>query len=259
MNRGAFRNTTDWVSRRYSLTLPKILSVLAMIIFLLLTLFFMNVGANIASFWTPVKAYNTPLQDLLCDFFNVTAYTEAYVDTVDVLLIVFVALSAVIIVLNRLAVYIGLKLMFCISISYLLRFTTVVVTSVPDPWNMSRRTIFNFYTEAQRDRGGDLVFSGHTLLVASVAHAWSSFYLITDSYILHCITAALAWAWAVLIMIFLLVGRLHYTIDVLIGLYIASGVWWTTSYFATRFFEDPVCKLRFRSSSPRPMLSTSVD
>ena len=259
MNRGYIHNASGWAIHRYNMTLGKFVTVIVMGVFLGLAIFFTNVSANIASFWCPVKAYNYPMQDLLCDFFGTNIYTDAYIDTVDVLLICFCAVSGVFVLLNPLAIYIGLKLMLCIGLSYILRSFTLLVTSLPDSWNMGRRTIYNFYTELNRDRGGDLIFSGHTLLICTFAHAWSSFYLFTDLYILHLITAAIAWSFVLLILIFILVARAHYTIDVLLGFYIASGVWWSTSYFATKFFDEPVCKLQFRPHTPPPMLSTSAD
>jgi len=259
MNREFFHNTYSRIDSYYKPSIGKICSLVLMALFLLVVIFFANVSANLASFWSPVKAYNTPLQDLVTDFFNFNLYTNAYLHAVDALIISFCAISAAIIILNRLAIYILLKLMFCISISYIFRITTVLVTSLPDSWNMGRRTVYDFYSQAERNRGGDLIFSGHTLLACSFAHAWSSFYLITDSYALHWITGILAWAWVALILVLILVGRLHYTIDVLLGIYIASGVWWTTSYFETRIFKDPVSTLKFRERSPAPLNSASLD
>ncbi|KAI5185784.1 hypothetical protein NEHOM01_1061 [Nematocida homosporus] len=259
MNRGVFRDSADWVINRYHLTGPKVVTVIGTVILLLLTLFFVNVAANIASFWAPVKAYSHPLQDLVCEFFNVTAYTTAYNNTVDSLLIPFCAVTAVVIVLNPLAIFIALKLMIAIIISYLLRVSTLLVTSLPDSWNMGTRTVEDTYAHFGRDRGGDLIFSGHTMLIVLFAHAWSSFYLITDSYALHWITGLLAWAYTIMVLIFITVARLHYTIDVLLALYIASGVWWSLSYFQTRFFEEPVSKMKFRRTPVPPLNSRSAD
>lgn len=246
MNRGTFRNGVDWIVNRYQLTVGKFSSLILMVLLLLVTIFFVNVAANLASFWAPVKAYNAPLPDLLCDFFNVTAYTKSYNNAVDALMISFCAVTAALILLNRLAVFIALKLMFCILFTYLLRCTTLMVTSLPDSWNMGTRTITDFYGKIGRDRGGDLIFSGHTLLICLFAHVWSSFYLITNNEALHWLLAFLAWAYVTLVMILIIAGRLHYTIDVLLALYICSGVWWSVSYFCTRFFEEPVCNMKFR-------------
>ncbi|KAI5188484.1 shingomyelin synthase [Nematocida sp. AWRm77] len=259
MNRGMFRNSADWVVNRYNLTVGKFSTLILMILLLLATIFCVNVAANLSSFWAPVKAYNPPLQDLLADFFNVTSYTNGWNNTVDALMISFCAVTAFLIVINRLAIFIALKLIFCVMFTYLLRCTTLMVTHVPDSWNMGVRTITDFYGKVERDRGGDLIFSGHTLLVCLFAHTWSSFYLVTDNYFLHCVLGFAAWVYVTMVMIFIIVGRLHYTIDVLLALYICSGVWWSTSYFCTRFFEDPVCTLKFRDSSLPPMNSTTLE
>ncbi|OAG29964.1 shingomyelin synthase [Nematocida displodere] len=250
MNRGQWRSGVDYVSTRYGLTGWKIFSVLLAAFILAVSLFFVNVCANISSFWTPVKAYNFPLNDLLNDFFNSTSYTVSYNNAIDILLICFCAVTIVVILLNKNAVYIGLKLIIALTITYTLRCTTLVVTSLPDSWPMGTRSLNHFYSYFGRDRGGDLIYSGHTLLIVTFAHVWSSFYLITDSYLLHWVLGILAWAYIIMVMIFIVVARTHYTIDVLLAVYIASGVWWSLSYFSTRFFKDPIKDLSFKTREP---------
>ncbi|KAI5179605.1 hypothetical protein NEOKW01_0068 [Nematocida sp. AWRm80] len=249
------RNGFDTITTRYNLTVGRFFVLIASIIILLVTLFFVNAAANISSFWSPVKAYYTPLQDLGNDFFNVTDYTPDWNNTVDILLIVFCCVSGALVILNPLAIYIGLKLIFCIIFAYLLRCFTLMVTALPDSWNYGLRVTYDTYSHFGRDRGGDLIFSGHTLLICAFAHAWSSFYLLTDNYFLHVFTALVAWLYTIMVLIFIVVGRMHYTIDVLLGFYIITGVWWSTSYFATKYFEYPVCQMKFRSSSIPRMVS----
>ncbi|KAI5191525.1 hypothetical protein NEMIN01_1551 [Nematocida minor] len=250
------RRVQSW----YNLTGPKIACLLVFIFIFVVTMFFVNVSANISSFWSPMKAYNHSLQDTGCDFFNNGYQSESnYNNVVDIIMICFLAISIFFILINRLAVFIALKLLGCLSLTYLLRCITLMFTALPDSWDLGIRTICNTFSEMSRDRGGDLIFSGHTLLVCTFAHCWSSFYIISDSFAFHVISAICAWIVAVTIFVFIVVGRLHYTIDVLLGIYIASGVWWSSDYFLTRYFELPVCKLKFREERIPAMISSSCD
>lgn len=250
------RRVQSW----YNLTFPKIGMLAIFVIIFLVTIFFVNAAANISSFWTPMKAYNYNLQDLGSDFFNKGFQAESYYNTlVDVIMICFIGVSIFFIVINRLAVFIALKVLGCLTITYALRSITLMFTALPDSWDMGIRAIINPFSEISRFRGGDLIFSGHTLLITTFAHSWSSFYLLTDSFAMHILTGICAWAVSIIIMVFIVVGRLHYTIDVILSIYITSGVWWSIDYFLTRYFEDPVCKLNFRQQRIPPMISTSCD
>lgn len=260
MNRGIFRNYSDRVVSWYNLTAYKAFFLVLFILGMVLTMFIVNAAANISSFWTPVKAYNHVLQDVGCDFFNVTKDGSfAYYDVIDISMIVFCAVSIFFIVINRLAIFIGLKVMAVLIITYCLRCSTLMVTSLPDSWNLGLRTIQDTFSSLSRDRGGDLIFSGHTLLLCTFAHCWSSFYMISDSFAVHFISGLIAWGIVGTLITFIVVSRVHYTIDVLIGLYITSGVWWSVDYFLIKYFESPVCKLKFRERQLPPMISSSAD
>lgn len=244
----------------YNLSWSKIGAILIFILVFLGTLFCVNASANISSFWTPMKAYNHSLQDLGCDFFNKGFQSKSYyINVVDILLICFVGVGIFFILINRLAVFIALKVLGCLIITYALRCITLMFTSLPDSWDSGLRTITDTFSGMSRRRGGDLIFSGHTLLVCTFAHCWSSFYLICDSFALHVLTGMCAWIVAGVIMVFIVVGRLHYSIDVILSIYITSGVWWSIDYFLTRYFEMPPCKLKFREERIPPMISSSSD
>lgn len=257
-NRGPAIRAVEAVISWYYLTWAKVGFLIFFLLLFLLMLFFANASANIASFWAPSQAYSFPLQDLGNDFFNVTDYTYGYNDAVDVLLICFCAFSGFVLLFNRLAVYIILKVMLALTIAYFLRSTCILVTSPPDTWQLGRRIIYDFFGSFNRYRGGDLVFSGHTLLTCTIASAWSSFHMVTDLGIIHWILGITAWIYAGLIMVLIVVGRAHYTVDVLLGAYIAVLLWWSLSYFETRLFEEPICKMKFRSSPIPPYTTRSV-
>ncbi|KAH9386877.1 uncharacterized protein NEMAJ01_1773 [Nematocida major] len=260
MHRDGIRDYSNRLLAWYNLTLYKGISLGVVVICFLVTLFLVNVAANVSSFWSPIKAYNYSLQDIGCDFFN-TGYQGSFGfnDAVDIVMICFIAITALCIVINRLAVFIALKLLAALTISYLLRCFTLMSTALPDSWNVGLRTIDDTFASLSRDRGGDLIFSGHTLLLCSFAHCWSSFYLLSDSFAMHVISGMIAWVAVLTVLVFIIVGRLHYTIDVLLGIYISSGVWWSLDYFLSRYFEIPVCKLKFRQERIPPMLSNSAD
>ncbi|KAI5132844.1 shingomyelin synthase [Nematocida ausubeli] len=255
MDRNVIRDIPRQIVSWYGLTVQKGITLVVVIFALAVTLFLVNVAANISSFWSPMKAYNYALQDVGNDFFNKGFQTNSnYNEVVDIIMICFLAVTGVCIVINKLAIFIGLKLMVTIIISYLLRCTTLMVTGLPDSWDLGLRTISNTFSDLSRERGGDLIYSGHTLLVCAFAHCWSSFYLLSDSFSVHVITALCAWIVFGTIVTFIIVGRLHYTIDVLLALYITSGIWWGLDYFLIKYFEMPVFNLKFRRERLPPMI-----
>lgn len=251
MNRGTAQSYAERVVSYYNVTLGSFFSLCALVIVFLFVLFSMNAISNFASFWSPVKAYNPPLPDVGNELFNVTTYDLAYNSVVNGMLYSFIGVTIFFILINKLALFIGMKTILALTISYFLRCTTIPMTGLPDSWQRGVRSVEDFYSAFDTERGGDLVFSGHTLLVCTFAHCWSSFYLLTNYMALHVLTAIVAWVYVGTLLLFIIVGRLHYTIDILLGIYVASGVWWSLSYFAQRFFEEPVCRFRFKQQNAR--------
>jgi PAP2 superfamily C-terminal len=258
MDRERVQHHWNNVVAYYQLTPMKVFSLILVVLPFLFIIFSMNVIANLGSFWSPVKAYNPPLSDALNELFNSNTYRLSYNEAANAVMYAFGGVTIFLIIINRLALFIAIKLITALTITYFLRCTTVPVTNLPDSWQRGNRILTDFYSEFSTDRGGDLIFSGHTLLVALFAHCHSSFYLLGNSMTLHVLSGLFGWISAGLVMVFIVVGRLHYTIDVLLGLYIASGVWWSLSYFFSRFFREPVFKMSFKERNA-PMNITALE
>ncbi|OAG30375.1 hypothetical protein NEIG_00538 [Nematocida sp. ERTm5] len=260
MENSVIRDYSTRLIGYYGLTGMKAISLLVSIGCLVGVLFLVNAAANVSSYWSPMKAYNPSLQDVGNSFFNNGFLVESnYNEVVDIIMICFLGVTVFFILINKMAIFIALKLIITIIIAYTLRCTTLMVTSLPDSWDQGLRTINDTFSDMSRQRGGDLIYSGHTLLVCAFAHCWSSFYLLTDSFYMHVLTGLCAWVVFGTIVIFIIVGRLHYTIDVLLAMYITSGVWWSLDYFLLQYFEAPVCQLIFRETRRMPMDSKACD
>jgi len=72
---------------------------------------------------------------------------------------------------------------------------------------------------------GDMVFSGHTMLLMLFSLTFHTYHKRTQTYwALNGVKTAV-WAWCVVGLLAILATRLHYTIDVLLGMYLSLTVW----------------------------------
>jgi len=72
---------------------------------------------------------------------------------------------------------------------------------------------------------GDMVFSGHTMLMILFALTFHTYYRRTERYwALNGMKVAI-WLWCFVGLGSIIATRLHYTIDVLLGIYLAVTVW----------------------------------
>ncbi|KAG0418981.1 Phosphatidylcholine:ceramide cholinephosphotransferase 2 [Dictyocoela roeselum] len=198
--------------------------ILAIICFYL-----MSVMANIASYWS-LPGETQRLPDMVLDSFFVD---DAY-DYVDILLNIFTVMTIIMPFIRRDALFIIFRYIICLSFCYLLRITTVSVTNLPSPSACNKKvdilTNFNF------NRCGDLIFSGHTIVFTTNSLVWST-YKITRSVILNIVLLMSVWIVSGVGVIGLLVFHKHYTVDVVISVYIAIGVWLLFANLCEKYFK----------------------
>lgn len=72
---------------------------------------------------------------------------------------------------------------------------------------------------------GDMVFSGHTMLIMLFGLTFHTYHRRTDSYWAVNGVKTLIWVMCVVGLLAILATRLHYTIDVLLGMYLSLTVW----------------------------------
>jgi len=107
---------------------------------------------------------------------------------------------------------------------YFVRSLTLVVTSFPDPqarcqdydasWSLWGAASFSC---------GDMMFSGRTVLLMLVALCWTEY---TKSIVVRCVI----WVVAIAGMLSLIISRSHYTIDILISIFVTALIWMQYHY-----------------------------
>jgi len=121
------------------------------------------------------------------------------------------------------------------SLVYLMRCVALVVTSFPDPRPGCQKVTDNFFTTIVFHRCGDCMFSGHTSALAIFSLYWISqsserFKHLVNVIRLMVCSSFFFGIWAII------ANRAHYTIDVLVAVYVCAGTWWSHAYFLERYF-----------------------
>ncbi|GMH99599.1 hypothetical protein TrST_g10788 [Triparma strigata] len=107
-----------------------------------------------------------------------------------------------------------------------IRSCTVFLTSTSDPLGLScvdveSSTIENIYTHWTFARCGDNIYSGHVGQLLSLVFFIQT-YIIQGNSLLKTI---LLWTTAILLSFYVIVSRLHYTVDVVLAWFLVSSVW----------------------------------
>ncbi|KAG0440991.1 Phosphatidylcholine:ceramide cholinephosphotransferase 2 [Dictyocoela muelleri] len=198
-------------------------------IFALVCFYLMSVMANIASYWSlPLEIPRLP--DIILDSF----FIEDGFEYVDMLLNIYITLTVLMTFFRRDALFIIFRYILCLSFCYLLRMTTVSVTNLPCPSYCNKNV--DVLTNLNFNRCGDLIFSGHSIVFVTNACVWST-YKISNSKILNIAIIITAWCVSVIGMIGMLVFHKHYTVDVLLSVYIAIGAWLLFSVICEKYFK----------------------
>ncbi|EPR79769.1 sphingomyelin synthetase, partial [Spraguea lophii 42_110] len=217
LKRKMIQNILDY----YKITKKSTLAILQIFFCMVLILIGCNIFSNIASHWSLDNNKYEPLPDL---FFETFGYYYSFV-IIDSSMYILLAITIILIFTNRDALQISFRLICCISIGYFIRMTTLAVTNLPDPnkecFKVDKSSIlseFNF------SRCGDNIYSGHTLICMFLAFTCTSYKYFNNFYY-NIIMNVIVWLLAMTSIIFLLLGRIHYTVDVVLSIYISIGIW----------------------------------
>ncbi|KAF9952452.1 hypothetical protein BGZ72_006290 [Mortierella alpina] len=221
-----------WFWQRYKLTKQSIFWTLLCIVLFGLSLYFMNVMANVASYLSPDNTQTPKLSDRL--FEAIPSITLLWLtDLADIILFV----PTVLLVLTHYRpLYLLCKVLLTWALCNLMRITTIAITSFPDPRAGCIHSVGEFFSTFTLHRCGDCMFSGHTVIFVISALVWTS-----HGY--HRFPHRFRWlAWICLIFVWCLcigsaiiviANRAHYTVDVLVAFYVAGG----NFYIWTHIFE----------------------
>lgn len=143
-------------------------------------------------------------------------------------------------------------------------------TSLPDPRpGCQQVSLDRIFTNVSLHRCGDCVFSGHTMMMTFCFLFWlstskrslcsvkkltenpSSQRLVMALLILMRIESFLAMIAGIMMI---LLNRAHYTVDVVVAIYVACGLWWSHAYFAKQLIQ----KWTMRTSSRKNMVNCIV-
>ncbi|KAM0676979.1 hypothetical protein BDAP_002450 [Binucleata daphniae] len=102
--------------------------------------------------------------------------------------------------------------------------STVSLTNLPTANTNCIKIAKNMFTTFNYHRCGDMIFSGHTLIITICALTWSSYDLLVEPRISR-IACMLVWLTTFTICFSIILTRNHYSIDVLLSFYVTGSVW----------------------------------
>lgn len=199
---------------RYKITKTSSLLFIVSFSIAIFSLLLMNTMANISSFWSVDKEDGPPLPDMFFEYSS----RKPFAKIVDILMNTLIGMTIFLIFIKREAIQIFFRFFVCLSISYFLRMSTVGLTNLPSPNVDCLKIVNNMLTTFTFNRCGDAMFSGHTLIVMICALTWSSYDLLPY-------LSNMVWVFSFIIFMGILFARNHYTIDVLLAIYITGSVW----------------------------------
>lgn len=211
-----------------------IISLFTFIVSLLL----MNTMANISSFWSIDLNESEPLPDFAFEWLRIHEINYI-VEMCMNFLIVFTLVS---ILTKRDAIKIYFRFFICASICYFLRMSLVSMTNLPSPNERCIKITEKHLTHFGYNRCGDVMFSGHTLITTICVLTWTSHDLMRNQWLSR-VMCYFVWTVATIVYISIVVARNHYTIDVLLSIYITVGIWALYGNLWSSFFKNEnVCK-----------------
>ncbi|KAI7830757.1 hypothetical protein BC939DRAFT_438982 [Gamsiella multidivaricata] len=223
--------------RRYKLTRQSIGCTLLVIVIFGLTMYFMNVMANVASYLSPDNTETPKLSDRLFEAIP-SIHLLWLTDLADALMFV----PTVLLVLTHYRpLYLLSKVLLTWALCNLMRITTVAITSFPDPRDGCIHSVGEFFTTFTLHRCGDCMFSGHTIIFVISALVWTShgYHRFPHRFRwLAWICLIFVWALCIGSAVIVLANRAHYTVDVLVAFYIAGGNFYIWTYVFERYIED---------------------
>jgi len=164
-----------------------------------------------------------PLPDVGFDMFGYLPFPQLPNEVM-----LFIILTTFVrVVFHPLRVVILRRMLICHSAICLVRSVCVLATNLPDPLPRCNGFMLssNIFVEAFHrlitggtDVCGDVFFSGHIAICVLCAMIW-------HQYTVQIFYKIIIWVFVVLEAIFLLAMRWHYTIDLIIGFYLAIRIW----------------------------------
>ncbi|KAI1321782.1 hypothetical protein EDD11_000058 [Mortierella claussenii] len=223
--------------QRYKLTRQSIGVTFLVIVIFGLTMYFMNVMANVASYLSPDNTETPKLTDRL--FEAIPSIQLLWLtDLMDAVMFVPTVL---LILTHYRPLYLLCKVLLTWALCNLMRITTVAITSFPDPRDGCIHSVGQFFTTFTLHRCGDCMFSGHTIIFVISALTWTS-----HGY--HRFPRRLRWlAWICLLLVWglcigsaiiVIANRAHYTADILLAFYVGGGNFYILTYVLDRYVED---------------------
>ncbi|ORY05328.1 hypothetical protein K493DRAFT_333569 [Basidiobolus meristosporus CBS 931.73] len=213
-----------YVLERWVLTRQIVILLVCIIIPWGISYYLMNVLSNYASYRSPSNRTNPVMPDagfeVIPEMHNI-GLTDAF----DGITFAFLAL---LVLAHRTPLKIVVHALCVSFMNNIMRTTTVAITSVVDPRPSCEQVTSNFWFSFALHRCGDAIFSGHTSIFMLCAMVWVTYAPRNRIGIL-----------GIFLMIGLVIGgsliiisnRTHYTVDVLLAIYICFGNWYAFRWF----------------------------
>ncbi|KAJ1673271.1 hypothetical protein EV182_005564 [Spiromyces aspiralis] len=227
-----FRGLVQWgiryIRRHWWLDRVCVAFLVCLVIVFGLSYYFMNVMANVASQRSKKIQDELGQRPTLPDVgFEMISYFKKLwlTDLFDILMFIPTIL---LIICHQRPWRVISRTLLSWALASLIRITTVAITSVPDPRPDCEYVVGNVFTHFTLHRCGDAIYSGHTLIYIICGMVWASFSPRRWPWRLACF---LVWCGAIAGSLIVLGNRAHYSIDVLLAWYIASGSWYVVAWF----------------------------
>ncbi|KAF9381649.1 hypothetical protein CPB97_007637 [Podila verticillata] len=232
----SMRRLKRFFAQRYRLTKQSIMFTMLVIVIFSLTLYFMNVMANVASYLSPDNTETPKLSDRL--FEALPSITMLWLtDLADALLFVP---TVIMIATHYRPLYLFCKVLLTWALCNVMRITTIAITSFPDPRDGCVHSVGEFFTTFTLHRCGDCMFSGHTVIFVISALVWTShgYHRFSRRFRwLGVLCLAFVWCLCIASAIVVIANRAHYTVDVLVAFYIAGGNFYIWTYVFDHYIE----------------------
>ncbi|KAK9767571.1 hypothetical protein K7432_002543 [Basidiobolus ranarum] len=213
-----------YVLDRWVITRQIVILLICILIPWGISYYLMDVLSNYASYRSPSNTVNPIMPDagfeVIPEMHNI-GLTDAF----DGITFAFLAL---LILTHQTPLRIAVHALSCSFMNNMMRTTTVAITSVVDPRPGCEHVTSNFWWTFTLHRCGDAIFSGHTSIFMLCCMAWVTYAPRN--------TIGIG---GILLMIGLVIGgsliiisnRTHYTVDVLLAIYICFGNWYAFRWF----------------------------
>ena len=139
----------------------------------------------------------------------------------------------------------------------LMRALSVSVTSTADPHglhcrNIEAHSIDNIFTTFPFSRCGDNLYSGHVSQLLSLALTIQTYMISRQKRMMRCVLSIILWIAVLVVAAYVVISRMHYSVDVLISFFLSTTIWlswsnvsWPTPPKDLRVISFKACKNSF--------------